>query len=140
MLTNGTYSYYETMGASTLSGAYSYGSNSSGLIARPNFMKSAEIASGAVPSANVTFTEGGQSTKLLQTVYNSTGLLSKGINGKGFTVGLLDFYGYPQVAQDLALYDKTYGFPAPPSFTSLPIGPYNPNLGLAFGWDGGDRP
>ena len=51
-------------------------------------------------------------------------------------MGLLDFYGYPLVAQDLALFDSTYGYPAPPSFTVSPIGPYNPNLGSALGWDG----
>jgi subtilase family serine protease len=136
LYTNGTYSYYETTGATTLPGAYSYGSNSSGLLIRPNFMKAAGAASGVLPSANVTFTEGGQNTKLLQTVYNSTGLLSKGIDGKGYTVGLFDFYGSSLVGQDLALFDKTYGYPAPPSFSVSPIGPYNPNLGTALGWDG----
>ena len=136
IFTNGTYSYYQTMGASSLAGAYSYGSNSSGLLMRPDFMRAAGAASGAVPCANVTCAEGGQSTKLLQRVYNSTGLLSVGLDGTGYTVGLLDFYGYQGVANDLALYDKTYGFPAPPSFSIFPIGPYNPNLGSAFGWDG----
>jgi subtilase family serine protease len=136
LYTNGTYSYYQTTGPTTLSGAYAFASNSTGLFMRPDFTRAAGAASGAIPSANVTFTEGGQDTKLLQTVYNSTGLLSKGINGTGYTVGLLDFYGYPLVSQDLALYDSSYGYPAPPSFTVSPIGPYNPNLGSAFGWDG----
>ena len=136
LYTNGTYSYYQTTGPSTLSGAYSFASNSTGLLMRPDFTRAGGAASGAIPSANVTFTEGGQDTKLLRSVYNSTGLLSKGINGTGYTVGLLDFYGYPLVAQDLALYDSTYGYPAPPSFTVSPIGPYNPNLGSVFGWDG----
>jgi len=136
LYTNGTYSYYQTTGPSALSGAYSFASNSTGLLMRPDLMKAAGAASGAIPSANVTFTEGGQDTKLLRSVYNSTGLLSKGINGTGYTVGLLDFYGYSLVSQDLALYDKTYGYPAPPNFTVTPIGPYNPNLGSALGWDG----
>jgi subtilase family serine protease len=136
LFTNGTYSYYETTGQTTLSGAYSYGSNSTGLLMRPDFTAASSAASGAVPSSNVTFTEGGKDTKLLQSVYNSTGLLSKGINGTGYTIGLLDFYGYSLVSQDLALYDKTYGYPAPPSFTVSPIGPYNPNLGTPLGWDG----
>ncbi len=103
---------------------------------RPDFTTGTASASGAIPSSNVTFTEGGQETKLLRTVYNSTGLLSKGIDGAGYTVGLLDFYGYSLVAQDLAAYDTTYGVPAPPSFTISPIGPYNPNLGTPLGWDG----
>ncbi len=136
VFTNGTYSYYETTGASTLTGAFSYGSNSTGLLMRPDFVKAAGAASGPIPSGNVTFTEGGQETKLLQTVYNSTGLLSKGFDGKGYTVGLLDFYGYSQVSQDLAAYDKAYGFPAPPNFNVSAIGPYNPNLGAATGWSG----
>ena len=136
LYTNGTYSYYETTGASTLTGAYSFASNSTGLLMRPDLIKAGGAASGSIPSANVTFTEGGQPSNLLRTVYNSTGLLSKGINGTGYTVGLLDFYGYPLVAQDLAQFDSTYGYPAPPSFTISPIGPYNPNLGSALGWDG----
>ena len=81
--TNGTYSYYETTGASTLSGAYSYGSNSTALFMRPDFMKAGSVASGALPNQNVTFTEGGQATKLLRTVYNTTGLLAKGDTGTG---------------------------------------------------------
>ncbi|HVB95126.1 MAG TPA: protease pro-enzyme activation domain-containing protein [Nitrososphaerales archaeon] len=135
LYSNGTYSYYQTTGQTTLSGAYSFASNSSGLLMRPDLVK-AGAASRAAPSANVTFTQGGQETKLLQSVYNSTGLLSKGINGTGYTIGLLDFYGYAAAARDLALYDSTYGYPAPPSFTVSPIGPYNPNLGSALGWDG----
>ena len=136
LYTNGTYSYYQTTGPSTLSGAYSFASNSTGLMMHPDLMTAGGAASGAIPSANVTFTEGGQPSSLLRTVYNSTGLLSKGINGTGYTVGLLDFYGYPLVAQDLAQFDSMYGYQAPPSFTISPIGPYNPNLGSALGWDG----
>jgi len=136
LYTNGTYSYYQTTGPSTLPGAYSFASNSTGLLMRPDLIRSGGAASGAIPSANVTFTEGGQASSLLRTVYNSTGLISKGINGTGYTVGLLDFYGYPLVAQDLAQFDSTYGYPAPPSFKVSPIGPYNPNLGSALGWDG----
>jgi len=136
LYTNGTYSYYQTTGPSGLPGAYSFASNSTGLMMRPDLVRSGSVASGVVPSANVTFTEGGQPTKLLRTVYNSTGLLGQGDNGTGYTVGLLDFYGNPSVAQDLALYDSTYGYPAPPSFTVSPIGPYNPNLGPATDWDG----
>lgn len=136
LYTNGTYSYYETAGPSGLPGAYSFASNSTGLLMRPDLVRSGSVASGAIPSANVTFTEGGQPTKLLRTVYNSTGLLGQGDNGTGYTVGLLDFYGNPSVAKDLALYDSTYGYPAPPSFTVSPIGPYNPNLGAATSWDG----
>lgn len=136
LFTNGTYTYYQTEGASTLSGAYSFASNSTGLFMRPDFTTGATGGSARIPASNVTFTEGGQETKLLRSVYNSTGLLSSGDNGSGYTVGLLDFYGYSLIGQDLALYDKTYGYPAPPSFTVAPIGPYNPNLGSSLGWDG----
>ncbi len=136
LFTNGTYSYYETTGATSLSGAFAYGSNSTGLLMRPNFARAASVASGVMPSANVTFAEGGQSAKLLRTVYNSTSLLSNGFDGKGFTIGLLDFYGYTSVSSDLALYDSSSGIPAPPEFSVAPIGPYNPNLGSALGWDG----
>ena len=135
LFTNGTYSYYETTGSSTLSGAYSFASNSTGLLMRPDYTTATAAGSGPIPSGNITFTEGGQSAKLLQTVYNATGLLSKGIDGTGYTVGLFDFYGSSLVKQDLAAFDTTYGFAAPPSFTISPVGPYNPNLGTPLGWD-----
>jgi subtilase family serine protease len=136
LYTNGTYSYYQTTGSSSIPGAYSFASNSSGLLIRPDYVITPTARAGSIPSSNVTFTEGGQQTKLLQTVYNSTGLISKGENGTGYSVGLLDFYGYSRVNQDLAQYDSTYGYPAPPSFSVVPIGPYNPNLGTPLGWDG----
>jgi len=135
LFTNGTYSYYQTTGPSSLSGAFSYASNSTGLLMHPDYVKASAAGSSPIAAGNVTFTEGGQPTKFLQTVYNSTGLIAKGDNGKGYTVGLLDFYGYNGVASDLALYDKTYGVPAPPSFNVSAIGPYNPNLGSATTWD-----
>lgn len=136
LFTNGTYSYYEATGQSDVPGAYSFVSNSTGLLMRPDYTLMKGAASGYVPSSNVTFTQGGQATTLLRGVYNSTGLLAKGDNGTGYTIGTLDFFGYSLVGQDLALYDSTYGIPAPPSFTITPIGPYNPNLGTTTGWDG----
>lgn len=136
LFTNGTYSYYEATGASELPGAYSFVSNATGLMMRPDYAILKGASPGYTPSSNVTFTEGGQATTLLRGVYNSTGLLARGDNGTGYTIGLLDFYGYSLIGQELALYDSTYGIPAPPSFTVTPIGPYNPNLGTPTGWDG----
>jgi subtilase family serine protease len=133
---NGTYSYYTAYGATTLPGAYAYASNSTFLFTRPDYVKSASVNYGLSPAGNVTFTEGGQSTKLLQSVYNATSLYSRGITGKGYTIGLLDFYGSPTVASDLAQYDSTYGFPPPPNFTIVPLDKYNPNLGARVGWSG----
>jgi len=135
MFTNGTYSYYAGTGATSLTGAYAYASNSTFLMARPDYLKSASFGSGPLPASyNVTFTEGGQSTKLLQSVYNATSLYSRGITGKGYTVGLVDFYGSPTIASDLSTYDTKFGFAPPPSFAISPIGRYNPNLGGKLGW------
>ena len=136
LFSNGTYSYYETTGATKLSGAYSFGSNSTGLFVRPDYVKSTSVASGGTPDQNVTFTEGGQAATLLRTVYNTTGLLARGIDGKGYTVGILDFYGNPLISSDLATFDQDFGIPAPPNFSISPIGPYDPNLGEPLGWDG----
>jgi len=70
----------------------------------------------------------------LQKVYNLTWLFNKGYEGQNYTIGILDFYGDPYIAQQLAYFDKLTGLPNPPNFTIVPIGPYNPNLGVINVW------
>ena len=70
----------------------------------------------------------------LQKVYNLTWLFNKGYEGQNYTIGILDFAGDPYIAQQLAYFDKVTGLPNPPNFTIVPIGPYDPNLGIATGW------
>ncbi|MCG2890839.1 MAG: hypothetical protein L7G91_01455, partial [Acidilobus sp.] len=66
--------------------------------------------------------------------YNVTPLYSMGYYGQNVSVGILDFYGDPIVAQALAYFDQAYGLP-PANLTVVPIGPYDPNLGLVTGWN-----
>jgi len=66
--------------------------------------------------------------------YNVTPLYSMGYYGQNVSVGILDFYGDPIITQALAYFDQVYGLP-PANLTVVPIGPYNPNLGLVTGWN-----
>ena len=52
-----------------------------------------------------------------------------GLTGAGQTIVIVDAYGSPTIANDLALFDQVFKIPAPPSFTVLcPEGcpPFNP--------------
>ena len=51
----------------------------------------------------------------LQRAYNLPALLRQGINGAGQTIVIVDSFGSPTVGHDLAVFDKTFGLPAPPS-------------------------
>ncbi len=125
--TNGTYSYYASSGAQAFDGAYVYASNATFLFERP------ALSSIETTGSNVTFTQGSFSASKLQTVYNATTLYADGDTGSGQTVGLLDFYGSPTIANDLGLFDRTFGF-QDPHLEVIPLGPYDPNLGANVGW------
>ena len=129
MYTNGTNSYYMTSGNSLLNGAHIVASNATALLIKPQFTNSLKTQ----PNANMTYTQGGFSAKDLQTVYNATSLYAQGFQGEQQTIGILGFYGSPTIRQDLALFNKKYGFPDP-TLNIIPIVPYNPNLGAAIGW------
>lgn len=60
------------------------------------------------------------------------------LNGSGQTILIVDAFGSPTIAADLALFDRKFGIPAPPSFTIFcPDGcpPFNPrNHHGELGW------
>jgi subtilase family serine protease len=61
--------------------------------------------------------------------YGVDRLVNRGDDGKGETIVIVDSYGSPTIASDLANFDAGYGLPAPPSFTILaPLGtvPFDP--------------
>jgi subtilase family serine protease len=59
----------------------------------------------------------------IQTAYGLSSLLADGFDGKGQTIVIVDSYGSPTIAADLAQFDADYGLPAPPSFQVLsPLG------------------
>jgi len=75
----------------------------------------------------------------VQRAYNLKPLLRKGITGKGATIVIVDSYGSPTVRHDLAVFDKKFGLPSPPSLKIIqPAGhvpPYRPT-GNRTGWAG----
>ena len=71
--------------------------------------------------------------------YNLGPLYKKGLNGKGQTIVIVDSYGYQFIRSELAVFDKSFGLPAPPSFKIIqpagPVPPYNPKLRpMMVGW------
>ncbi len=128
LYTNGTESYYMG-GAASFEGSPVYASNASAILARPQ----TESIPRAVAQGNLTYTEATITPTQLQQVYNATGLYAKGDEGQGQTVGLLDFYGSPTISTDLSAYDRAFGLPQSP-FQVVPIGAYDPNLGVVTGW------
>ncbi len=55
----------------------------------------------------------------LQTAYNFKSLYSKGWNGAGQTILIVDAFGSPTITNDLHVFDTIFGIPDPPSFTIL---------------------
>jgi subtilase family serine protease len=67
----------------------------------------------------------------VQRAYRLPALYRRGVTGKGQTIVIVDSYGSPAVARDLAVFDKAAGLPAPPSLRIIqPAGkvpPYRAN-------------
>jgi subtilase family serine protease len=137
---NGIDQYYSAYGTPTLPNVYIYSSNVTSLLfAHPDTLVTQKAAANLFQSEsqpNTTFAIEGYSAKALQSAYNSTALLSRGIDGSGYTIGILDFFGDPTIVGQLQAFDKEFGFQAPPSFNVTSIGQYNPNLGVFTGWSG----
>jgi subtilase family serine protease len=73
----------------------------------------------------------------IQTAYGVSSLLHAGDDGAGQTIVIIDSYGSPTLATDLAAFDAGYGLPAPPSLQQLaPIGsvPFDVNNDDMTGW------
>jgi subtilase family serine protease len=75
----------------------------------------------------------------IQRAFNLNALYATGITGKGETIVIVDSYGSPTVARDLAVFDKASHLPAPPKLTVIqPAGKvarYKAN-GNREGWAG----
>ena len=64
----------------------------------------------------------------LQRAYDLAPLFSKGIEGQGETIVLVDAFGSPSIASDLQTFDAGMGLPNPPSFQVItPEGPITTN-------------
>jgi subtilase family serine protease len=74
-----------------------------------------------------------------QKAYNLGPLYTKGLNGTGETIAIVDPFGYQFIRNELSVFDKAFGLPAPPSFKIIqpagPVPPYNPGKNpMMFGW------
>ena len=70
--------------------------------------------------------------------YDINPLYQAGITGKGRTIAIIDSFGSPTIANDLAVFDANYGIQAPPSLQIIqPVGavpPFDPNNGTMVSW------
>jgi subtilase family serine protease len=76
----------------------------------------------------------------IQQAYNLPTLYLHGVNGQRSTIVIVDSFGSPTIGQDLAVFDQTFHFPAPPSLNIIqPAGKvpaYDPNNSDMVGWAG----
>jgi subtilase family serine protease len=81
---------------------------------------------------------GGFSPAQVRTAYNLAPLYKRNIDGARQTIVIVDSFGSPTIASDLAHFDKYFGLPAPPSFRVLqPAGavpPYHASNSNRAGW------
>ncbi|AWS00456.1 S8 family serine peptidase [Metallosphaera hakonensis JCM 8857 = DSM 7519] len=139
LMSNGTTQYYTAIGTPKISGIVISSNVSAIFFSHPTTLftqADVEKLMNTLEQPNQTFPIEGYKLTDLHGVYNVSSLLARGVNGTNYTVGILDFYGDPYIQQQLAYFDKIYQIPAPPNFTVVPIGPYNPNLGITTGWAG----
>jgi subtilase family serine protease len=76
----------------------------------------------------------------VRAAYNLPALYAEGVTGGGTTIVIVDSFGSPTIARDLATFDAQFGYPAPPSLRIItPAGKipaYNPDDGDMVGWAG----
>jgi len=76
----------------------------------------------------------------IQQAYNLPTLYLRGVNGQRSTIVIVDSFGSPTIRHDLAVFDGTFHYPAPPSFNIIqPAGqvpPYDPDNSDMVGWAG----
>jgi subtilase family serine protease len=76
----------------------------------------------------------------IRQAYHLPALYAQGIDGKGTTIVIVDSFGSPTIKNDLSVFDKAFGLPAPPSFRIIaPAGkvpPYDAGNTGMVGWAG----
>jgi subtilase family serine protease len=59
---------------------------------------------------------GGLTPRQIRVAYDTAPLYSRGYEGQGQTIVVVDSFGSPTIAADLAVFDRHFRLPAPPSF------------------------
>jgi subtilase family serine protease len=76
----------------------------------------------------------------IRAAYQLPALYAWGITGAGETIVIVDSFGSPTIRSDLAVFDKRFGYPAPPEFSIIaPAGQipdFDPNDGNMTSWAG----
>ena len=76
----------------------------------------------------------------IRRAYGLPALYAKGVTGRGATIVIVDSYGSPTIRNDLRVFDRAYGLPAPPQFRIIqPAGrvpAYDPASSDMVGWAG----
>ena len=72
--------------------------------------------------------------RALQSAYGVDSFITSGFGGRGETIAIIDAYGDPTIYQDMATFDKEFGLPSV-DLSVIPVGPYEPSLGITYGWD-----
>ena len=78
------------------------------------------------------------SANQVEAAYGLPKLCHRGVNGQGQTIIAAEAFGAPMINQDLAVFDRAFHLPAPPSLKIIqPVGrvpPYNPKNFYRLGW------
>ena len=138
LFTNGSITFYADVGpARPGPWAYPYVSNATLIaFARPRFLSTVsglKYVAERLASMNVSFPTQAYPIPMLASAYNATALYGRGDEGQGVAVGVLEYFGDPTIYEDVAYFDSLEGLP-PANVSVVPIGPYNPDLGVATGW------
>ena len=74
----------------------------------------------------------------IQRAYDMPRLFRSGLNGRGRTIVLVDSFGSPTIRRDLAVFDRSFHLPAPPSLRIIqPVGkvpPFSAKNPTRVGW------
>jgi len=135
LLSNGSVEYYTGVGEVKLSGVSVFATNYTMLFfSHPNFLITQKQQEKIAQTENLTEIIAAYNLPQMALAYNATVLYKQGDYGNGTNIGIIDFYGDPDILQQLAYFDKLYNLPPPPSVKIVPIGPYLPGLGILTGW------
>ena len=76
----------------------------------------------------------------VETAYDLAPLYARGVTGRGETIVIVDSFGSPTISRDLAVFDRQFKLPAPPSFRIITpdgkIPSWNSSDSDMTGWGG----